>query len=676
MVNIDDVSSSDDDGYQLGGPSISSEELVDALNKGIIDSIQSCGQVLPSSAIATNNSSPFQCEWTTFSSDLVCPAVEDLRQYDLRQYEGHEYGSDGRPLLYATCLGLLLSSRSTNNDNDNSNDQKSTPLSTFLSIVKFLIEEVGLNPNQPTSTTGACERPPLHLVSRSCHPAAVHLLLSRGANPNMTDDEGWTALMACCLPDIPSYEKGGPSIEERLATLTLLLKGNGSDDWEINVNARNYCGYTALHYACEGLNHELIACLLDIGDADATMRTIWGQSCIGLIRTYSEDDPERAMKCKEVIMNYLDETGEIESIRSILEEERKSIDLMEFVSDVLIPASRRRDTDESENNKASQDERIVSALLKYLDISPDVLFDKKAFQSYPHEDANLYEIIHQKIFDLVPLALRQVYINHPTTEERETILCTQFKVRKEAEVFNEEDARRVDTQEVMHRAFKVHRERGRIPNQLELLNDIIVSPLQHTLAFGTPSNAVLKEIIEHAGPGIVEMGAGTGYWSYILSRLGADVVAYDMSPTQDLREDTSNEYFGSRTFFSVQEGDASTVFGGDNSTDNSDRALLLVWPNNPDAVDNSHVAIEGSTLPDIWDIDCLQKYHESGGETVIYCGESESKIELMDGATPDCGFCSSRKFQTFLQENYALEVELKCPQWWMKVDDVTIWKRK
>jgi len=225
----------------------------------------------------------------------------------------------------------------------------------------------------------------------------------------------------------------------------------------------------------------------------------------------------------------------------------------------------------------------------------------------------------------------------------------------------------------MHRAFKVHRERGRIPNQLELLNDIIVSPLQHTLAFGTPSNAVLKEIIEHAGPRIVEMGAGTGYWSYILSRLGADVVAYDMSPTQELKEEQSNEYFGSRTFFSVQKGDASTVF---DITNNSDRALLLVWPNNPDAIDNSHVAIEGSTLPDIWDIDCLQKYHESGGETVIYCGERESQIEGMEGATPDCGFCSSRKFQTFLQENYTLEVELKCPQWWMKVDDVTIWKRK
>ena len=66
-----------------------------------------------------------------------------------------------------------------------------------------------------------------------------------------------------------------------------------------------------------------------------------------------------------------------------------------------------------------------------------------------------------------------------------------------------------------------------------------------------------------------------------------------------------------------------------------------------------------------------------GGETVIYVGERESKIELAPDATDgDCGFCSSRNFQKYLEEHYDLKAELACPRWWMKEDDVTIWKRK
>jgi hypothetical protein len=101
-----------------------------------------------------------------------------------------------------------------------------------------------------------------------------------------------------------------------------------------------------------------------------------------------------------------------------------------------------------------------------------------------------------------------------------------------------------------------------------------------------------------------------------------------------------------------------------------------VWPNNPDSEDNKQFAKEGAVLPTIWDWFCLQKYHESGGDTVIYVGEREATIQLMPDATgADCGFCSSRKFQLYLQEHYKLEAELECPRWWMKEDDVTIWKR-
>lgn len=201
-------------------------------------------------------------------------------------------------------------------------------------------------------------------------------------------------------------------------------------------------------------------------------------------------------------------------------------------------------------------------------------------------------------------------------------------------------------------------------------------PLQRTLAFGIPSNSVLEEIISHSPRGIVEMGAGTGFWSSMLLRLGADVVAFDACPIAEYTEENRNEYFKSRSYFPVREGDASSVFCN-GSSEVSGRALLLVWPNNPDSQDNKHLLVGEAALPDVWDIECLQRYHNSGGETVIYAGERETKIELMEDATaPDCGFCSSRKFQQFLQEHFDLVAELECPRWWTKEDDVTIWKRK
>lgn len=667
-------------------PSIAKDKLVEALNKGIINSIQKSGKTLPSSSVSklADNSSPVQCEWTEFSTELCNSVVEDLRQYFPHTLEGQEFGSEGRPMLYAACLGLLLSKREGEEDIDDSKDddsKKDTPLSTFISIASFLVDECEVDPNQPTFTKSACHRPPLHLLAKACYPSAVHGLLARGANPNMTDDEGWTAIMAVCLPDIAPGEEGGPTVQERVDTLMVLLKGNNTDEYKdnIDVNAHNYVGYTALHYACEGLNYHLIECLLKEGGADSTLLTIWGQSCLGIIKVRSFESPEDAAKCEAIILQHLEENGEMESIRSFVDEESKSIELMNLVGDVLIPASRPQESDKNGSSgegqsSSSQDERIITALLKYIKMDPKLLYEKEVFEQYPHEEGNLYEVIHKAVMELVPRAYRQVYKAPPNDEHRQIITGTQFKLRKVAEKFvNEEESpfRRINTDIAMQEAFKVHRERGKVANQLEILNDIIVRPLQHTLAFGTPSNDVLKEMIAHSPNGIVEMGAGTGYWSFVLSKLGADIVAYDARPN----EENGNEYFDSQSYFRVKQGDAATVFKSD--TGNSDRALLLVWPNNPDSEDNKHVAVEGPALPDIWDIDCLKRYYESGGDTVIYVGERESEIELMDWATdPDCGFCSSRKFQTFLQYHYELKADLKCPQWWMKEDDCTIWKRK
>ncbi|KAL9190802.1 hypothetical protein ACHAXT_000508 [Thalassiosira profunda] len=639
------------------GDGMTAEEVVDALNEGVVRSVQSSGQILPSTSVGASNFSPVQCEWTEYASELCCPAVEDLRQC-FPPLDGDEVGSDGRPFLYAACLGLLLSPRE-----EGASPGEKSPLSIFLSIASFLLDELEVDPDQPTETEGACHRPPLHLVARSGHPAAVHALLSRGADVNLRDEEGWTALMAVCLPDIPSCEEGGPTAEERIQTMRVLF------EHDVDVDAQNYCGYSALHYACEGLNSSLIQCLLEDGGADATIRTIWGSTFIGIVQTRSHINVEEAAKCEAILVPHLERMDQMEEIRSFLEEERKAIDLMNFVEDVLLPAA-RRPADEDSGSLEAQDRRIVTALLEHLNLDP----------SGDMDDGNPYEVIHHRIMELIPVAYRQVYISQPSAEERQIITCANFSVRKAAEV-SVDGARRIDTSLAMRELFIMHRERGRIAHQLELLTDLIVGPLQRTFAFGVPSNSVVRNIVERA-PHILEMGAGTGYWSLVLSKMGADVEAYDSQPIEatdtndESTEENGNLYFGGQSYYPVQKGDATIVFDG-SIPQIADRALLLAWPNNPDAEDNPHVAVEGSTLPPVWDLECLQRYYELGGSTVIYVGERESEIELLpDAIGPDCGFCSSRKFQLFLHEHFVLEAELKCPQWWMKEDDVTIWKRK
>jgi len=672
MIEDPTLFTSHDSGY------LSPEELVDALNEGLVQSIKSSGKSLPSSAISNPSSSPVQCEWTEYatvsssSSEGLgsSPVVNDLRQFFPGYLDGSEYGNDGRPLFYAACLGLLLS---CGGDNDSTpGDNNKTPLSTFLSIASYLLKEVGVNPNQPTETPGACHRPPLHLVARSCHPAAVRLLADCGA-VDTRDDEGWSALMACCMSDIPSADDGGPSNEDRVETLKILL---GEIDYVDYVNARNWCGYNALHYACEGLNAPLIQCLLESGRVDATLRTIWGQSCVSLIQSESERNPKEAVKCEALIVDYLEKTGQIAQIASFLEEERKVVALMSLADDILIPASRKPECTANESSPFrihavnDQDVRIVAALMKYFELDPTFLFEKNDDNISP-VNGNIYEDLQNRVTNLVPRALRKVYREQPTEFEREIILGTNYSIRKEAQVFVD-GAREIDTSKVISLAFHMHRERGRVAERMAMMTELLVGPLQRTFSYAVPDEEAVKEIVSHA-PRIVEMGAGTGYWSAMLDRNGADVIAFDAHPGSE----QDNIYVGKQMYYPVQEGVDSTVFV-DNNSDIVDRALLLVWPNNPDDVDNPHVRVEGETmLPPIWDIDCLRRYYDFGGQTVIYVGEREEKMPLVSDATgPDCGFCGSRKFQQFLCEHFELKAVIECRKWWMKEDDVTVWKRK
>ena len=114
--------------------------------------------------------------------------------------------------------------------------------------------------------------------------------------------------------------------------------------------------------------------------------------------------------------------------------------------------------------------------------------------------------------------------------------------------------------------------------------------------FAIPTDQALHRIGRWSPAGVVEIGAGTGYWAHALQRCGVDVAAFDIEPAPS----PQNRWFaGTPAWYAVQRGD-HTVAGRF-----PDRTLLTVWP----------------TKNDIWAAEAVERYHDAGGACVVYVGE-------------------------------------------------------
>lgn len=85
-------------------------------------------------------------------------------------------------------------------------------------------------------------------------------------------------------------------------------------------------------------------------------------------------------------------------------------------------------------------------------------------------------------------------------------------------------------------------------------------------SWAIPNDEAIHEIAKHAP--IVEMGAGTGYWAYLLRQLKVDILAFDPYPP-GLKD---NPYCDPRQWTEVLHGDHNVL------KDYPDRTLFLCWP--------------------------------------------------------------------------------------------------
>lgn len=105
------------------------------------------------------------------------------------------------------------------------------------------------------------------------------------------------------------------------------------------------------------------------------------------------------------------------------------------------------------------------------------------------------------------------------------------------------------------------------------------------------------------GRPVVEIGAGSGYWAWMLSQLDVDIVAYDKAPLNhkdswfgDARVSLMEERRGSlgvtpQEYFPVQVG------GPEKAAEHSDRVLFMVWPPYGSSMASEAVlAFEGDTI--------------------------------------------------------------------------------
>lgn len=159
--------------------------------------------------------------------------------------------------------------------------------------------------------------------------------------------------------------------------------------------------------------------------------------------------------------------------------------------------------------------------------------------------------------------------------------------------------------------------------------------LVEKFSWSVPNEAALQKIAS-LGP-LVEVGAGSGYWSALLRARGVDLVAYDAHPVESRRS-----WFhptAERSWTNIAEGTEASA------AKHADRTLFLSWPPHNDPMG-------ANTLSHF------------GGNRLVYVGEGRG------GVTGDV------RFHDMLDANWNLVETVAIPQWKGRSDAMHVYERQ
>lgn len=138
--------------------------------------------------------------------------------------------------------------------------------------------------------------------------------------------------------------------------------------------------------------------------------------------------------------------------------------------------------------------------------------------------------------------------------------------------------------------------------------------------FAVPTDESVAAIADCSPAGVIEIGAGTGYWAELLRDHGVDVIAYDIDPPPS----PTNKWFaGTAPWHPVAVGAEDVV------SQFPERTLLLVWP----------------TRNETWPADAIELFHQAGGTRLVYIGEGpggrsgDDRFHALLGTIDHCYAC-------------------------------------
>jgi hypothetical protein len=170
---------------------------------------------------------------------------------------------------------------------------------------------------------------------------------------------------------------------------------------------------------------------------------------------------------------------------------------------------------------------------------------------------------------------------------------------------------------------------------------------QYTMAIPDPETVAF--VARHLAPYAVEVGAGTGYWAWLLGQLGIDIVAYDTAPPDRCTTNSHHSPYDveacvflgllRETYAPVQVGGPEVL------SQHTARTLFLCWPPY-----RSAMALR-----------CLECY---AGQKLVYLGEGWGDS------------CATDAFFDRLRRDWR-EVECHWPVHWYRLNDrVIVYERK
>jgi hypothetical protein len=291
-----------------------------------------------------------------------------------------------------------------------------------------------------------------------------------------------------------------------------------------------------------------------------------------------------------------------------------------------------------------------------------------AFEKY----GDVYSALHGRVMDVTPNAMHEIW--HPNTKKPSSHECSTIYwcARGTSDEKNDEKKG----------GLVSWTEEGVVASKEKLA--MLMHPTQHAFSFAVPCVAAL-DCIAQLKMGLVEMGAGTGYWAALLRERGVDIVAYDRAPptAPDPTNGKTQNLFFNATFTDVLKGDESEL------AKHADRALFLCWP--VAKVETKEMGMEGA-VP--WDARCLDTWQ---GDTLIHVGEwrvppgeanerdddplaPPPTADAFPRGTAQCddpgGITTSLEFQLAVETQFDLKHHVKLPNWPNTRDDLTVWVRK